>query len=30
MRGQHEPCLLKEAGITAGSYGNEVHEADLL
>lgn len=29
IRVQHERCLLKEADITAGSYGNKVHDADL-
>lgn len=28
MSGQHEQCLLNEAGITASSYGNKVHDAD--
>lgn len=27
MSGQHEQCLLNEAGITSSSYGNKVHDA---
>lgn len=30
MKVQHEQCLLKEAGIAAGRYGNKVHYAGLL
>ena len=29
-RVQHEQCLLKEAGITAGSNGYKAHDADSL